>query len=181
MQLTRAADYGIRIMIFLAAQPDGAVVPKAQLAEAAQVPDSFLTKILQALARAGFVQTRRGVQGGSALTERGAQSSILDVVEAIDGPISLNICLNGALCDRKHTCVAHNVWVRAQEAMLAILTEAKIRELASKQDAGPSLLTISQEITGEPGARPVTMNKQSSHYRASSPGGASAQPNEINS
>ena len=74
MQLTRAADYAVRVMIHLASQPEGAVVSKTVLAKASEAPESFLSKILQTLARAGLIQARRGVEGGFLLLPRGAQS-----------------------------------------------------------------------------------------------------------
>jgi Rrf2 family protein len=131
MQLTRAADYAVRVMIHLASQPEGAVVSKTLLAQEAEAPESFLSKILQTLARSGLIQARRGVEGGFVLLPRGAGSSLLDVVESVDGPIALNLCLNAdAACSRQPGCVVHQVWVRAQAAMVAVLREAKIAEMS---------------------------------------------------
>jgi Rrf2 family protein len=144
MQLTRAADYAVRVMIHLASQPEGAVVSRSLLATAAEAPDSFLSKILQSLARAGLIQARRGVVGGFSLLSRGAEASLLDVVEAIDGPIALNVCLTGVSCHRRPECAAHKVWVRAQSAMLTVLGEAKIKEMASGNESGGPLLSIAQ-------------------------------------
>ena len=135
-------------MIHMAAQPEGAVVSKAQLAEAAEVPESFLSKILQSLSRAGLVQIRRGVLGGNSLSSRGQQATILDTIEAVDGPIALNVCLNGSLCNRQPRCSAHNMWVRAQEAMLAVLAQARIAELALEKP-GHSLLSVPHGAAGE--------------------------------
>jgi Rrf2 family protein len=130
MQLTRAADYAVRVMIHLASQPRDTVVPKAQLARAAEAPESFLAKILQSLTRAGLIQTRRGVEGGFALLPRGAQASLLDVIEAIDGPVALNLCLvPGHGCQRQSHCAAHLVWARAQSAMVQVLHQALIADL----------------------------------------------------
>src|ERR1700692_1271706 len=131
MQLTRAADYAVRVIVHLASQPEGTVISKSVLAKASDAPESFLSKILQALARAGLIQARRGVDGGFVLLERGAQASLLDVIESIDGPIALNACLNAEVtCSRSSGCSAHQVWRRAQDAMLAVLREAKIAEMA---------------------------------------------------
>jgi Rrf2 family protein len=144
MQLTRAADYAVRVMIHLARQPEGTVVSKTLLAKAAEAPESFLSKILQSLARAGLIQARRGTVGGFSLLPLGAGASLLGVVEAIDGPIALNLCLtSGVPCHRHSECVAHGVWVRAQSAMLAVLREAKISELVSGNDSS-TLLNIAQ-------------------------------------
>ena len=141
MQLTRAADYAVRVMIHLASQPDGRVVSKTLLAKAAEAPESFLSKILQSLSRAGLIQARRGVVGGFYLLPRGAQASLLDVVEAMDGPLALNVCLtSGVSCQRQHECAAHKVWVRAQSAMSSVLAEAKIVDMVSQQNpCRPSL------------------------------------------
>lgn len=134
MQLTRAADYAIRVMIHLASQPEGTVVSKTLLAQAAEAPESFLSKILQTLARSGLIQARRGVEGGFVLLPRGAQASLLDVVESIDGPVALNLCLGSAsACHRAAGCAAHQVWIRAQSAMVEVLREAKIAEMGASQ------------------------------------------------
>jgi Rrf2 family protein len=145
MQVTRAADYAVRVMIHLASQPEGAIVAKKLLAEAAEAPPSFLSKILQALARAGLIQARRGVVGGYSLLPRGARASLLDVVESIDGPIALNVCVtSGTSCNRHAECAAHRVWLRAQSAMVAVLREAKIAEMIPAQEFCGTLLPVGQ-------------------------------------
>ena len=137
MQLTRAADYAIRVMIHLSTLPEGIIVPKGRLAKAVEVPESFLSKILQTLARSGMIQARRGVDGGFSLLERGANATLLEVVEVIDGPIVLNICITeGTSCSRHPQCPAHQVWMEAQKAMLAVLSAASIATLASGAAGG---------------------------------------------
>jgi Rrf2 family protein len=148
MQLTRAADYAVRVMIHLASQPEATVVSRTLLAKAAEAPESFLSKILQSLARAGLIQAWRGVVGGFSLLPRGARASLLDVVEAIDGPIALNICVtSGASCHRHAACPAHQVWLQAQSAMMSVLREAKIAEMIQVAESHNTLLNISQ-VTG---------------------------------
>jgi Rrf2 family protein len=130
MQLTRAADYAVRVMIHLASLPEGTVVSKNVLAKEADAPDSFLSKILQMLTRAGLIRAQRGVVGGFSLLPRGAQASLLDVVESIDGPIAINICLvSDGSCGRYPVCTVHEVWREAQSAMLSVLRRAKIAEM----------------------------------------------------
>lgn len=145
MQLTRAADYAVRVMIHLASQPEGSVVPKSLLAVKAEAPDAFLSKILQSLARSGLIQARRGVEGGFSLLPQGQQATLLDVVEAIDGPIALNVCVtSGTACHRHAECPAHGVWLRAQAAMVSVLREAQIAEMIPKQEPRRNLLNIAQ-------------------------------------
>ena len=64
MQLTRAADYAVRVMIQLAASAADGRVSLPALAKATGAPESFLSKVLQALARAGLISSRRGQAGG---------------------------------------------------------------------------------------------------------------------
>jgi DNA-binding IscR family transcriptional regulator len=116
MQLTRAADYAVRVMIHLATLTDNERAMLPALADATGAPHSFLSKVLA----------------------RGRQASVREVIEAIDGPIMLNVCLtHGQSCNRKSWCPAHPVWVKAQRAMLDVLDGATIADLAL-QAAAPS-------------------------------------------
>jgi Rrf2 family protein len=133
MQLTRAADYGVRVMVYLAALPRDGRVSLLSLAEATGAPESFLSKVLQALTRARLISSRRGQTGGFEISLRGRQASMREVIEAIDGPVILNVCLvAGRSCARKAWCPAHPVWAKAQKAMLDVLDEAFIADLAAQ-------------------------------------------------
>jgi Rrf2 family protein len=132
MQLTRAADYALRVMVHLATLPANERATLPVLARIAEVPESFLSKVLQALAKAKLVSSRRGKAGGFNLLPRGRQATVRQAIEAIDGPIRLNLCLNtGRSCPRKGWCPAHPVWAEAQQAMLDVLDKARIAALAS--------------------------------------------------
>jgi Rrf2 family protein len=136
MQLTRAADYGVRVMVHLAnlAANERALLPA--LAEATGAPVSFLSKVLQRLARAKLIRSWRGPAGGFGISSGGRGASMRDVIEAIDGPMCLNVCLaSGNSCGRKAWCPAHPVWREAQEAMLKVLSKALIADLASQTGA----------------------------------------------
>jgi Rrf2 family protein len=133
MQLTRAADYAVRVMVHLARLPEGKRALLPDLAHATNAPESFLSKVLQSLAHAQLIASRRGKLGGFTILPLGREATMLQVVEVIDGPICLNVCLNGSReCERKPTCPAHPVWARAQRAVLDVLTSASISAMASK-------------------------------------------------
>jgi Rrf2 family protein len=136
MQLTRAADYAIRVMIHLAGMPPETRASRAELAEAAECPEQFLSKVLQSLTRAGLVLSHRGNTGGFELPNIHRAASLLEVVEAIEGPIRLNICLNSERsCARQEWCPAHDVWVDAQAAVAQVLRSASINTLAQEAAA----------------------------------------------
>src|SRR5579884_1357787 len=92
MQLTRAADYGVRAMVYLASRPADTRASVTELAKAADAPQAFLTKVLQRLAVAGLIVSHRGPAGGFQLKTVPSGISLLDVIEAIEGPVQLNLC-----------------------------------------------------------------------------------------
>jgi Rrf2 family protein len=131
MQLTRASDYAVRVMVLLAGRAPGERVSQPQIVTATGAPDSFLSKVLQGLTRAKLISSRRGPSGGFEILALGRRASMRDVVEAIDGSISLNMCVSQRRrCPRKNWCPAHPVWVKAQEALLGVLSSAKISDMA---------------------------------------------------
>ena len=133
MQLTRAADYAIRVMVHLATllPRERALLPA--LARATNTPESFLSKVLQGLARAHLITSRRWQSGGVEILPRGRRATMRDVIEAIDGPIHLNVCvISPRSCPRSTWCPAHPVWERAQQAMLAVLSQSTVAELAAQ-------------------------------------------------
>jgi Rrf2 family protein len=131
MQLTRAADYAVRVMIHLAGLPPETRASRAELAVAAECPEQFLSKVLQSLTRAGLVLSHRGNTGGFELPNIHRAATVLDVVEAIEGPMRLNVCLNSdRACARQEWCPAHDVWSKAQAAVAEVLRTANIADLA---------------------------------------------------
>ena len=133
MNITRAADYAVRVMVHLAGLPTGSCVARPELTRATATPDSFLAKVLQQLVQAGMITSRRGSGGGFRLAVSPESVSLLDVIEAIEGPTQLNTCLEpGPSCERKSWCAAHAVWVEAQSALQGVLRSASIAELAAR-------------------------------------------------
>src|SRR5664279_4526270 len=134
MQITRAADYAVRVMVHLASLPPGSRVQKSALVELSEAPESFLSKVLQRMVASRLITSRRGGGGGFELAVPPDQVSVLTVVEAIDGPIHLNLCVPGASgCDRSLACAVHPVWVEAREALVKVLGGASMARLARKR------------------------------------------------
>lgn len=134
MQITRAADYGVRVMVHMASLPPGSRVQKCTLVELSEAPESFLSKVLQRLVAQGLITSWRGGGGGFELAKAPEQVSVLTVVEAIDGPIHLNLCMPGASdCVHSLACAVHPVWVDAREALTRVLGRATMDRLARKR------------------------------------------------
>ncbi len=131
MQLTRGSEYAIRGMLYLARQPRGKKVMTGEIARASGVPDSFLAKVLQILARSGIVESCRGTGGGFSLLRPAGKITLRQIIEAVEGDIALNKCLvHKGACKRVGTCPAHKVWKEAQEQLLRVLDRANLADLA---------------------------------------------------
>jgi len=131
MQITRASDYAVRVMVHLASAPHGHKYPLNELATVTGVQESFLSKILQRLVHQGMLVSQRGSGGGFLLNRPPAEVSLLDVVEAIEGPTQLNHCVGEAgHCARKDWCGVNPTWERAQKALTQVLGGVSIAQLA---------------------------------------------------
>ena len=156
MQLTRGADYAVRVMIQLALSENDARFSLLELAEATDAPESFLSKILQSLAHARHISSRRGQTGGFRITKRGRDASMREIIEAVDGPICLNVCLiQGRSCPRKDHCPAHPVWQCAQRALFDVLSGVTVAQMADQSHLGaaahrtiaaPAFHTLSKSV-----------------------------------
>lgn len=119
MQITRQADYAVRAVLYLAQLGDEKRAATSQIAEDQQIPPSFLAKIVSQLSVAGLLQTSRGARGGVSLARDPESISLLEVVEAIDGPILLNECVAGnGSCPFGSNCPIKPVWCDAQAELV---------------------------------------------------------------
>ena len=135
MELTRKGEYAIRGILYLAGLPQGKVALISEIAETAEVPKSFLSKIFQSFAKIGLVNSARGTGGGFTLARPPAQITLREVVEAVEGPIVPNRCLIGqGTCDKDATCSVHPVWRRVQMEVVAILDGITLEDLVKGKD-----------------------------------------------
>jgi Rrf2 family transcriptional regulator, nitric oxide-sensitive transcriptional repressor len=152
--VTRAADYALRATLVLAGYPPGSRMCLNELAEACQVPPAYLYKVLGSLARHGLLVPHRGVTGGYELTSLARASTVLDVVEAVNGLPLLNACVMSGGCHRTAACPAHPVWIQAQERVREVLATARIAELAPlRPDAAPPAGRLPRRSPGDEASR----------------------------
>jgi Rrf2 family protein len=126
MQITRQADYAIRAVRYLAKQGSSQRVATSIVAREMKIPPSFLAKIISQLSIAGLLHTSRGARGGVSLAREPKDISVLDVVEAIDGPILLNECVGtNKPCVFEDDCLVHPIWLEVQESLVKRLGETR--------------------------------------------------------
>jgi Rrf2 family protein len=133
LRISRKIDYGLRAAVYLASIARGAVVPFREIARQMDVPEDFLAKILKTLVDAGLVRSTRGPHGGYALARSSSEVSFLDVIEAVEGPVALNVCLDGDdACGHSTCCTMAAVWKLGQERMLDVYRQAHLSDLVFK-------------------------------------------------
>jgi Rrf2 family protein len=119
MQLSRKADYALLAIRFLSRLPKGETRSINQISEGESIPREFSAKILKDLKLKGVIDSFQGVKGGYRLSRRPKNITYLKVIEAVDGPIHLNLCTEpySTYCDRVGSCPLHTFWVK-QESLL---------------------------------------------------------------
>lgn len=125
MQITRQADYALRAVIFLSRLDGDQKASTSAIAEEQKIPPSFLAKIVSQLSLAGLIQTSRGARGGVSLARPPEQISVLDVIEAIDGPVMLNECaVNADNCTFGDSCPLQQIWRDTRQELVNRLSGA---------------------------------------------------------
>jgi Rrf2 family protein len=133
LQLTRSADYMIRSVLHLAKQPPEAFVTRREIVQATGVPDQLFRKLAQSLHHAGIIEITQGARGGYRLAVPASSLTVLQVVEAAVGVVSLNECLNQpASCDRSPTCPVHEALGNACQRLRADLAAVTFAGLAER-------------------------------------------------
>ena len=149
-------------MVHLAGLPAGTRVTRTVLAQAAAVPENFMSKVLQDLVRARLIGSHRGMQGGFELALQRDRITLLDVVEAIEGPIQLNFCLAAdQSCERQGWCAAHGVWAAAQQALVEVLRHATLDELARQSTEKIFNIAAHGDAPHRQESRPLTIVRSS--------------------
>jgi Rrf2 family protein len=123
MQITRQADYAVRAVHYLSQLGTEQRAATSQIAQEQRIPPSFLAKIVSQLSVVGLLQTSRGARGGVSLARPPQEITLLEVIEAIDGPILLNECVadKGSSCYFGDSCPMRPVWCEAQVELVARL------------------------------------------------------------
>lgn len=136
LQLTRDGEYAVRAVLHLASQPDGKVSLINEISAAQEVPKNYLSKIMQHLNRAGLVKSRRGAKGGFTLARPARTITLRETIEAVEGPIFLNVCLiRKGECHRDEICPVHPVWREAQRKLFEVLDNKTMEQLAKDAEA----------------------------------------------
>ncbi len=155
--LGRKGDYSVRAVLHLARHRGEGRQKARVIAAAMEIPDRYATQILANLVGAGLLTAAAGPDGGYELARDPEQISLLQVVEAAEGPIRLDRCvLRGGSCDWTTACPLHAAWSRAQDAMIRVLAATSFAELAH---IDAEMVAGTYQLTGEEPAHPFTVRR----------------------
>lgn len=130
MQITRAGEYAVLAVTHLARQGDERPVMIEEICDTERIPRSFLAKILQTLCRAGVVRSQRGIHGGFRLARDPAKISILNLIEAVEGRIALQRCLDEPVqCHKVGSCTLCDIFGEAQHRMTEVFANTTVADL----------------------------------------------------
>ena len=133
MQITKQADYAVRAVLYLSRLGAGNRAATSKIAEDQHIPPSFLAKIVSQLSIAGLLHTSRGARGGVTLARNCEDITLLEVVEAIDGPIRLNECVHAdGMCGFANDCPLVSIWQDAQHDLIERLSGATFGQFIKK-------------------------------------------------
>jgi Rrf2 family protein len=135
MNVGRRVDYAVRALSFLAGQPAGKVVSRADIEKSQDIPSFYLSKIMKDLVAGGLVQSHIGSKGGFSLAKLATSISIKDVYETVERPLVLMDCLQrGAdYCSYCSVCTQKSIWEEAQKVLAEFLGRISINDIADRQ------------------------------------------------
>ncbi len=147
MRLTRAGEYAVRCVLYLAFQEPGIIGNRKQIARSMDIPEPFLGKIAQQLAFTGIIEIVRGSKGGFRLQVPPEKLTLLEVVESVIGEIFLNDCvIRPNACHRSSTCAVNRVWEKARDQLRKTLQETTFADLVNEESC---LSPVSQNCLDE--------------------------------
>jgi Rrf2 family protein len=135
MNVGRRVDYAVRALSFLAGQPAGKIVSRADIEKCQDIPSFYLSKIMKDLVAGGLVQSHIGSKGGFSLAKLPTSISIKDVYETVERPLVLMDCLErGAdYCSYCSVCTQKSIWEEAQKLLAEFLGRISINDIADRQ------------------------------------------------
>ncbi len=137
MRLTAKSEYGLLAAIDLACNYGKGPVSAREIASRRNIPARFLEQLLVLLRRGGIVAAVRGARGGFSLTRDPTLVTALDVVEAMEGPLTSSVCVTEreSACAHSGSCAAAPLWAQATIALRDVFATTTLASLAGSQDA----------------------------------------------
>lgn len=143
LRITKEADYGIMLLAFMAERPIGSIHTARQVAEWSGVPLPMVSKILRSLARGSVLTSHRGVAGGYSLDRPADETSVAEVIRALEGPIAMVQCgAEPGACDQEALCPTRLNWVRISREVERALERIPISDMSARVEGQGALALV---------------------------------------
>jgi Rrf2 family protein len=138
LRLSKKADYALLAMTHLAARTDRGAVSARELAESYDIPSELLAKVLQKLVRAKLLASHQGIRGGYGLGRAAERISVADVIQAVDGPLTVTACSSSDhSCDQYSKCNIRDPLWRIKDRIVDALAATSVAELVAETPVVP--------------------------------------------
>ncbi len=131
-RVSRRVDYGLRLLIALAADQNAGSQATSRLAERLDIPLAFLHQIGRSLIQAGILRSSPGPGGGLRLNQSPDNITLLQVLEVLDGPVKLSACLEQPPCNEDPDQPSAQAWASIQEALIDQLNQVRLMALVEQ-------------------------------------------------
>jgi Rrf2 family protein len=139
LRLSKKADYALLAMRHLAAHADRGAMSARELAEAYDIPPELLAKVLQRLVRARVLESHQGIRGGYALSRPPLSITVVEVIQAIDGPLTVTACSESDhSCDQYAKCNIRDPLWRIKDRIVSALAATSVADLAADMKTTPA-------------------------------------------
>ncbi len=150
LRISRLTDYGTVVLAHLA-HDEAELVSASEVAAATGLGLPTVSKLLKSLGKAGLVNSTRGSQGGYQLSRDAREISAADVIDALEGPVSITECSAGdSNCDYESVCSVGGAWQRINVAIRRSLNEVSLADLLRSNSPVPNLKFAGMSINVEP-------------------------------
>ena len=157
-QLTRKADYGLRLMLEVGARSGASTVTK-NVAVQQDIPYQFLRKVAQTLVVKGLLASTRGSRGGLSLARPAECITALDIVAALDFPYLNRCTVDHSPCPRQNGCAVYPIWLEAQRALEGALGGVRLSDMVRRHNAFLRKGLMAHQITATRTAESESIDK----------------------
>ena len=143
LRLSKKADYALLALRHMAAHSERPAHSARELAEAYDIPAELLAKVLQSLVRAGLLASHQGIHGGYGLSRSSDLISVADVIQAIDGPLTVTACSDtDHSCDQYAKCNIRDPLWRIKDRIISALSATSVSDLAVDMVVAPPVGSV---------------------------------------
>jgi Rrf2 family cysteine metabolism transcriptional repressor len=134
--LSQKCQYALRAIYEITLRESDWPIKSGDIAEAQAIPPRFLENILAQLKAGGFIDSKRGKEGGYMLTNAERQITVGEIIRYIQGPlVPVHCMMDTAHCELQGNCPFHHMWERARDAVLEVYDQTTVRDLIASSES----------------------------------------------